>query len=82
MKEIIKYCKDWNRWIKQNLNSKFHKIMVLFGLRRSPTLEQTTKNHMDSFKNLVVSFDEANEAIHDLNKKMAEHLKKNDTKQS
>lgn len=76
MKKIIKHCKAWNCWRKQNLNSKFHKIMVLFGLRRSPTLEQTTKNHMDPFKNLGVSFDEASEAIHDLNKKIGEAFEK------
>lgn len=41
----------WNEWRKHNTNSKFHKLLVLLGLRYSPTLhyygriEDSAKHH-------------------------------------
>lgn len=36
--KIIKHIKRWNVWRKHNVNSKLHKILVLFGIIKSPTL--------------------------------------------
>jgi len=36
---MIKYVKRWNRWRKNNINSKTHKILVLLKLENSPTLD-------------------------------------------
>lgn len=35
---IINHISVWNEWRKHNTNSKFHKLLVLLGLRHSPTL--------------------------------------------
>lgn len=37
--KVIEYIKMWNRWRKRSLNGLGHKILVLFGLRESPTFE-------------------------------------------
>ena len=34
---IIKHIKRWNVWRKHNKNSIAHKILVLFGIIKSPT---------------------------------------------
>lgn len=39
--KIIKHIKRWNVWRKHNVNSKLHKILVLFGIIKSPTLAFT-----------------------------------------
>ena len=38
MKRIIKHIRRWNIWRKDNRNSRLHKLLVLLGLRQSPTL--------------------------------------------
>ena len=37
MKKIKDHVNRWNKWRKCNANSWVHKIMVLLGLRKSPT---------------------------------------------
>ena len=39
MSKLILHYQQWNRWRKNNLNSKFYKLLVLLKLRRSPTFE-------------------------------------------
>lgn len=39
MKKLKKHFKKWNGWRKHSLNSKFHKLLVLFGIVKSPTFE-------------------------------------------
>lgn len=41
MERIIKHFKRWNVWRKYNKNGIWHKILVLFGVIKSPTF-----NHM------------------------------------
>ena len=36
---MINRIKIWNVWRKKNLNNKFYKILVLFGIAISPTFE-------------------------------------------
>ena len=36
---MIKYFKHWNKWRKRNSNSWMHKLLVLFKVYRSPSLE-------------------------------------------
>lgn len=36
---MFKHFKLWNDWRKHNLNNTFHKILVLFGIIKSPTFE-------------------------------------------
>lgn len=36
---MIKHIQKWNEWRKNNLNSPFHKILVLLKLHNSPTFE-------------------------------------------
>ena len=36
---MIKHIKRWNKWRKFNANSWFHKLLVLLGLRNSPTFK-------------------------------------------
>lgn len=38
---LIKHIKRWNVWRKHNKNSIAHKILVLFGIIKSPTLNLT-----------------------------------------
>lgn len=38
-KKLILHYQQWNRWQKHNLNSKFHKILVLLKLKHSPSFE-------------------------------------------
>ncbi len=35
--KLFNHLKAWNEWKKHNLNSKFHKFLVLIGLIHSPT---------------------------------------------
>lgn len=47
---IIKHIKRWNVWRKHNKNSIAHKILVLFGIIKSPTLNLTwTKDECKAF---------------------------------
>lgn len=38
MKNLIKHFRRWNIWRKYNRNSGLHKILVLFGVAKSPTM--------------------------------------------
>lgn len=38
-KKIKLHYQQWNRWQKCCMNSRFHKILVLLGLKKSQTLE-------------------------------------------
>ena len=38
MKRLIKHIKRWNEWRKHNGNSPLHKLLVLLGIVKSPTL--------------------------------------------
>lgn len=35
---MIKHLRRWNRWRKGSADSKIYKILVLFGLMRSPSM--------------------------------------------
>lgn len=48
---MLKHIKRWNKWRKHNRNSKLHKLLVLLGLRKSPTF-------------ILTFTDEEEEAIH------------------
>ena len=37
MRKILKHIERWNVWRKYNNNSIAHKILVLFGIIKSPT---------------------------------------------
>lgn len=37
----MRHIKRWNKWRKNNSNSKLHKFLVLIGLVKSPTMEWT-----------------------------------------
>ncbi len=37
----MKRIKCWNKWRKNNMNGRLHHVMVLLGLRHSPTFEQS-----------------------------------------
>lgn len=39
IKMLTKHVKRWNKWRKHNSNSKFYKLMVLLGIRKSPTMQ-------------------------------------------
>jgi hypothetical protein len=41
---IIKHIKRWNVWRKHNTNGFAHKILVLFGIIKSPTFYCTMTN--------------------------------------
>lgn len=41
MGRLIKHIKRWNVWRKHNKNSIAHKILVLFGIIKSPTFFYT-----------------------------------------
>lgn len=50
---MVKHIRRWNIWRKGCLNSKWHKLLVLLGLRQSPTMvwtllpeERNTMNDM------------------------------------
>ena len=38
MKNLIKHFRRWNIWRKRNCNGRLHKILVLFGVTKSPTM--------------------------------------------
>lgn len=38
MNKLIKHIRRWNLWRKNCINSKLHKILVLFGVVKSPTM--------------------------------------------
>lgn len=35
---VIKHIRRWNYWRKNNSNGRFYKILVLFGMVKSPTM--------------------------------------------
>lgn len=39
MRRFIKYIKIWNIWRKGSTNDGWHKLLVLFKLKYSPTFE-------------------------------------------
>lgn len=50
MRMTIEHIKRWNVWRKHNKNSIAHKILVLFGIIKSPTLNCTwTKDECKAF---------------------------------
>ncbi len=50
MGRLIKHIKRWNVWRKHNNNGVAHKILVLFGIIGSPTLNCTwTKDECKAF---------------------------------
>ena len=54
MIKVINHIKLWNGWRKHNINSKFHKFMVLLGYQ-SPTFE--VYKISDSFREFCVEYD-------------------------
>lgn len=38
MKRLIKHIRKWNAWRKHSLNSKLDKLLVLFGVIQSPSM--------------------------------------------
>lgn len=38
-KRLTLHYQQWNRWQKRCMNSRFHKILVLLKLKRSPSFE-------------------------------------------
>lgn len=38
MKNLIKHFRRWNIWRKYNRNGRLYKILVLFGVTKSPTM--------------------------------------------
>lgn len=38
MNRLIKHIRRWNKWRKNCMNTKWHKLLVLLGLRKSPTM--------------------------------------------
>lgn len=38
-KKLTLHYQQWNRWQKRCMNSRFHKILVLLKLKRSPSFE-------------------------------------------
>lgn len=68
MKNLIKHFRRWNIWRKYNRNGGPHKILVLFGLLKSPTMvtvfppeeigkwpdrDVTSKQIIDELRNLL-----------------------------
>lgn len=42
MRKLLYRIRVWNYWRKRSLNTKLHKLLVLFGLRHSPTFTFAT----------------------------------------
>lgn len=51
MCEIFNWCKDWNAWRKHSLNNWVHKLLVLLGIRKSPTFANYRNFKTDFIKN-------------------------------
>lgn len=50
MEMIVKHIKRWNVWRKHNNNGILHKVLVLFGIIKSPTFFHTwTKDECKAF---------------------------------
>ena len=52
---MLNHIRRWNIWRKRNLNGPIHKILVLFGVTKSPTmasvwLPEEEKEIMDAFQ--------------------------------
>ena len=60
MNKIIHHFKLWNKWRKNCLNGWFHKIMVLLGLRYSPTFDQfqSIEKTMLAYPDLTIKYRE------------------------
>ena len=57
----MRHIKRWNKWRKNNSNSKLHKFLVLIGLVKSPTMEWTfLEDEMKKINNGLL------ESVHDL----------------
>lgn len=52
---MINHIKRWWYWQKNNRNSFFHKILVLLGIRKSPTFYQvwTPKEAEEFYKGFI-----------------------------
>lgn len=66
--KIITHFKLWNRWRKNSLNSVFYKLLVLSGLRHSPTFQfmlSTTSlfETSDAWNKFSNSMEEASKAF-------------------
>lgn len=65
---------NWKEWRKDNMNSKIHQWLVLFGVRESPSFEQFVrgkyfiKEFIDRFNSVKIidsdSSEAENEGIH------------------
>lgn len=54
------HLSKWNEWRKHNTNSKWHKFLVLIGVRESPTMKWTlTKKEKKAFHEGVMEGMEA-----------------------
>ena len=60
--KIIKHIRRWNIWRKRSMNGLVYKLLVIFGLRKSPTMtmvllpeEQSMviKGFMDGMKGVI-----------------------------
>lgn len=60
---LIKHVKRWNVWRKKCSNSKFHKLMVLLGLRVSPTMILTLTD--EEINSIAMGLDELHTAAYD-----------------
>ena len=50
MKKTIEYIKRWNEWRKNCLNSPIYKLLVLFKIVKSPSMQWIwTKDEEDAF---------------------------------
>jgi len=63
---MIKHIKRWNRWRKSNGNSRLYKLMVLFGIVKSPTFclawsDKETKSFYKGFMEGLNSIKEGKE---------------------
>lgn len=61
IKKLKIHYQQWKRWEKRSLNSRFHKIMVLLGLRISPTFEMM-KTEEKIAKNTIKMFEQFSKA--------------------
>ena len=44
MLKVKKHFQKWNRWRRQNCNSKFYQFLVLIGIRVSPSFSHLEEN--------------------------------------
>ena len=46
---LIQHIKRWNKWRKHNCNGRFHKLLVLLGMRKSPTFILTLTDEEEAY---------------------------------